>query len=36
VEIALHRRFAMAPEIRADIAATSVILRPAIDGVIRF
>jgi len=36
VEIALSRRFAIAPELRADIAATSVILRPALAAVIRF
>jgi hypothetical protein len=36
VEIALHRHFAIAPELRADIGASSVILRPAIAAVIRF
>ena len=36
VEIALSRRFAIAPELRADIAATSVILWPALAAVIRF
>jgi hypothetical protein len=36
VEIALHRRFAIAPELRADIGVSSVILRPALAAVIRF